>query len=219
MTAKAREHSFDELTRGLASGSISRRKAIRLMGAALVGGTLASFPGGAWAAKGGRSSCAKFCQSLFGANTPEEAECVSAARTGQGPCFTCTTETGCGPNFTKPTCSEGPYSCDRCSCCTSITGSCGSNGECCSGRCVSGTCAAACPTGTVTLCNGTCAKPCTSDADCAGCFHCVVEVSSGATVCSNSTDVLNPCPTPCGCPPGQFCQQFGGAGNFCVRAC
>jgi hypothetical protein len=36
---------FDELTRALASGSISRCKALRLMGAALVGGTLASFPG------------------------------------------------------------------------------------------------------------------------------------------------------------------------------
>ena len=34
------ESSFDELTRGLASGNITRGKAIRLMGAALVGGTL-----------------------------------------------------------------------------------------------------------------------------------------------------------------------------------
>jgi hypothetical protein len=32
---------FDELASGLASGSISRGKALRLMGAALVGGTLA----------------------------------------------------------------------------------------------------------------------------------------------------------------------------------
>jgi hypothetical protein len=39
------EHSFDELARGLASGSVSRGKALRLMGAALVGGALASIPG------------------------------------------------------------------------------------------------------------------------------------------------------------------------------
>jgi hypothetical protein len=39
------EHSFDELARGLASGSVSRRKALRLMGAALLGSTLASIPG------------------------------------------------------------------------------------------------------------------------------------------------------------------------------
>src|SRR5215207_10704392 len=36
------ESSFDELATGLASGSISRGRALRLMGAALVGGTLAS---------------------------------------------------------------------------------------------------------------------------------------------------------------------------------
>jgi hypothetical protein len=36
---------FDELASGLASGSISRGKALKLMGAALLGGTLASIPG------------------------------------------------------------------------------------------------------------------------------------------------------------------------------
>jgi hypothetical protein len=45
MSPEARERSFDELARGLASGSISRGKALRLMGAALVGGLLASMPG------------------------------------------------------------------------------------------------------------------------------------------------------------------------------
>jgi hypothetical protein len=39
----AREEGFfDDLARGLARGSITRGKALRLMGAALVGGTLAS---------------------------------------------------------------------------------------------------------------------------------------------------------------------------------
>jgi hypothetical protein len=50
MTPEARERSFDELSRALASGSLSRRKALRLMGAALVGGALASIPGIAGAA-------------------------------------------------------------------------------------------------------------------------------------------------------------------------
>ena len=39
------EHSIDELARGLASGSVSRRKALRLMGGVLVGTALASVPG------------------------------------------------------------------------------------------------------------------------------------------------------------------------------
>jgi hypothetical protein len=40
-----REGSFDELAKGLAAGTLSRGKALRLMGAALVGGALASVPG------------------------------------------------------------------------------------------------------------------------------------------------------------------------------
>jgi hypothetical protein len=51
MSPEARDHSFDELTRGLASGTLSRGKALRLMGAALVGGALASIPGTAWGVK------------------------------------------------------------------------------------------------------------------------------------------------------------------------
>ena len=43
-----REGSFYELAKGLASVNFSRGKALRIMGAALVGGALASFPGAAW---------------------------------------------------------------------------------------------------------------------------------------------------------------------------
>ena len=42
MSSEPRDHSFDELARGLASGTLSRGKALRLMGAALVGGALGS---------------------------------------------------------------------------------------------------------------------------------------------------------------------------------
>jgi hypothetical protein len=38
MSPEARERSFDELARGLASGNVTRGKALRLLGAALVGG-------------------------------------------------------------------------------------------------------------------------------------------------------------------------------------
>jgi hypothetical protein len=54
MSPEARESSFDELAKGLASGTLSRRKALRLMGAALVGGVLASIPGIAEAAPKGK---------------------------------------------------------------------------------------------------------------------------------------------------------------------
>ena len=41
--------SFDELAKGLATSAISRRKALRWMGGALVGAALAAVPGVAWA--------------------------------------------------------------------------------------------------------------------------------------------------------------------------
>ncbi len=43
-----REGSFYELAKGLPSGNFSRGKALKIMGAALVGGALAAFPGAAW---------------------------------------------------------------------------------------------------------------------------------------------------------------------------
>jgi hypothetical protein len=45
-----RERSFDALARGLANGSISRRRALRLLGGALVGGAVASIAGVGWLA-------------------------------------------------------------------------------------------------------------------------------------------------------------------------
>ena len=45
-----RESSFDELAKGLASGTISRRGVLRLIGSATVGTVLASVSGVAWAA-------------------------------------------------------------------------------------------------------------------------------------------------------------------------
>jgi len=45
-----RERSFDAFARGLANGSISRRKALRMLGAALVGGAVASIPAVGWLA-------------------------------------------------------------------------------------------------------------------------------------------------------------------------
>jgi hypothetical protein len=49
MSPEAGERSFDELASGLASGTLSRRRVLRLMGGALVGSALASIPGMAWA--------------------------------------------------------------------------------------------------------------------------------------------------------------------------
>ena len=102
MSPEARERSFDELARGLASGRLSRRKALKLMGAALVGGALASLPGAAWAARGGgggKSACAHYCQSLFPGDDAAQGRCTSQGTKRTGPCFACG-----GPGNPGPTC-------------------------------------------------------------------------------------------------------------------
>jgi hypothetical protein len=78
------ELSFDDLAKGVASGTASRRKALRLLGAALVGGALASIPGVAWAAKGGNRECVRCCKEKFGPG-PERGECISAGARGECP--------------------------------------------------------------------------------------------------------------------------------------
>ncbi len=63
MSREPRERAFDELARLSARGTLSRGKALRLMGAALVGGVLASIPGVALAApcSPGFTSCGSNC--------------------------------------------------------------------------------------------------------------------------------------------------------------
>jgi hypothetical protein len=105
MPEQTRERSFDELAKGLAGGTVSRRKALRLMGAALVGGALASIPGVASA----KPTCTNRFPVRCGTKCcPEEARCVrgrcvcpageSAAcpsSTVQGSFFCCPVGTTC----------------------------------------------------------------------------------------------------------------------------
>ena len=80
-----RERSFDALARGLANGSISRRKALRMLGAALVGSALASIPGMALA------------QPPPGACKPKGAKCIVNRDCCSQNCFTQNGKLICGP--------------------------------------------------------------------------------------------------------------------------
>ena len=64
MTEGTKGRSFDALAKGLASGDVSRGKALKLMGAALFGGAFASIPGAALAQSsggGGRPTGSRGC--------------------------------------------------------------------------------------------------------------------------------------------------------------
>jgi hypothetical protein len=95
--------SFDELAKGLASGTVSRRKALKMLGAALVGGAFASMPGVAWAAKGGNSECIRCCKETFDPGR-ERQQCISAGAHGECP-VTCDGNGGgggCPPGSLPP---------------------------------------------------------------------------------------------------------------------
>jgi len=78
------ELSFEDLAMGVASGTLSRRKALSLLGAALVGGALTSMPGVAWAAEGGNSECVRCCKETYGPGR-ERGQCISAGARGECP--------------------------------------------------------------------------------------------------------------------------------------
>jgi hypothetical protein len=123
---------FDDLTRALARGT-SRRQALKVLG----GGLLAALvPGSVFAAKGGNSTCAKFCADTFGADTPAAKQCTSEAAKGRGLCYSC------GPASNN----QGAL-CGQTCCTTSVANA--------TATCNSGTCGFTCNAG-YQPCNGTC---------------------------------------------------------------
>jgi Stigma-specific protein, Stig1 len=146
MNEEPRERSFDELAKGLASGEVSRGKALRLMGAALVGGALVAIPGVAFArtprtpptGKGGcpqgRTLCRGKCYDL---QTSSEncGQCGNVCSAGQvcqgGTCLgargaLCSSNSQCASGLY---CSTGG-TCEPCGPTTCATGCCDANGVC-----------------------------------------------------------------------------------------
>src|SRR5918997_3964241 len=127
--------SFDELAKGLASGTLSRGKVLRWMGGALVGAALASVPGVAWAndrCPDGQTRCGDRCVNLQ-TNERHCGSCSNRCRSTQtcckGRCVNLqANERHCGSCFNR--CPEGS-------------------------ECVGGVCQRGCPSGT-TLCGGNC---------------------------------------------------------------
>jgi hypothetical protein len=163
MSPEARERAFDDLATQMASGSISRGKALRLMGAALVGGTLGSLGiRGASADQGEneeckpeKKKCRKNSQCCSGNCDSSSGKCAPACPTGyvrlsNGTCAKpCTNGIvdcpGCGTGGCSGHVSGGAAYC------VSSRQSCTSNTDCVSGICDAGTCHctsdAQCPSG------------------------------------------------------------------------
>jgi hypothetical protein len=180
-----RERSFDALARGLANGSISRRKALRMLGAALVGSALASIPGVALA-KPPPGTCKE-----LGFKCAANTECCSknCIKNPQGNGKIC----GCPTNQTL--CGN------RC-----IT--CNNTGEIVNPA----TCQCECPTGK-SLVNGTCVATCIFEGQCVGpncgvgCF--CRETTEGVPICVSNFAVgqFDECTSTAQCGLGSVCVQ------------
>src|SRR5215216_2120016 len=132
--------SLDELAKGLANGTLSRGKALRLVGGALLGSALGSIPGVAWAddrCSEGQTRCGDRCVNLqtnerhcgsCSNRCAEGEECVSGVC--QGACLSN------GVSCTDPSqCCSGICESSTCVACRSNGSICTANSECCSGNC------------------------------------------------------------------------------------
>jgi hypothetical protein len=186
--------SFDELAVGLASGEVSRRRALRLMGAALVGGTLGSLGGvaGADLCKPNGKVCKKNQQCCSG-NCDSSKKCAPACASGQvlcnGNCVSNSCLTNSGQVFNTSTC--------QCECPTDRV------------KLSNGTCAKPCAFGT---------------ADCDGCgIGCAEDVLGSRYCISGVVDSAPPCANDSGCPSGEICinvpAPIGSPPTVCAAAC
>jgi hypothetical protein len=184
------DRSIDKLAKGLASGAVSRRKALRMLGAALVGGALASSPGVAWSAKPAPCPSGKKC----GRNCCPDASFACS----QGKCGCPSGTTNCAGTCVDPTTFQtDPQNC----------GTCGN--VCPSGTaCTSGACLGFCPEGLSCCCdctycsvdeNGSCIPDAPRIRQCVG---------TGFTE-SEIQRCVDSCPAP---PPGY---RLEGAGLGC----
>jgi hypothetical protein len=126
----AREESFfDDLARGLADGSVTRGKALRLMRAALVGGTLGSL-----GIDGEASADPPGCK-RNGKNCTMNAQCCSGNCSGGSCRAQTTTTTTSTSTSTTSTSTTTPGCLPNGGICTADTQCCGGtvcpNGKCC----------------------------------------------------------------------------------------
>jgi hypothetical protein len=199
---------FDDLARGLADGSITRGKALRLMGAALVGGALGSV--GIGEASADPPGCKR-----NGKNCTRDTQCCSG-NCSSGSCQAKTTTTTTSTSTSTTSTTTSTTSTSTTPMCQPNGGTCSPDGTpCCSGNCSNGFC---CASGHVGLSNGTCAKPCTSDEECinfsCGAPFCVTDIS-GARYCSGITFTAY-CSVNILCPYGFFCLSDG---STCAQSC
>jgi hypothetical protein len=156
--AREEDGFFDDLARGLADGSLTRGKALKLMGAAVVGGTLGSL------GIGGVAVADEECKPT-GKKCRKNAQCCSGICSG-GTCQAQTTTTTTSTSTTSTSTSTTSTSTTPMCIPTASSTTCTADNQCCSGNCC-GT-----STGSPGRCYQHASTPCTTGAQCCGsCFN------------------------------------------------
>ena len=244
MSQQTTDRSFDDLARALAEGSISRRRALRLFAGTAIAALIPSRalaqskmvtichvppgnPANAHTITVGEAAAQRHLEqhpgdTMGSCQTSPTTTTSTSTSTTSTSSTTSTTSTSTSTTTPTTSTSTSTTSTSTTPMCLSNGGSCSANNQCCSGRCAGGMCAEPCPSGTVTLSNGTCAKLCTGNAmvcTAANCF-CLLHVSDQAFYCGSviGASRVQGCMDDIACPPGEFCRHERAA-TECVRAC
>jgi hypothetical protein len=232
MSEPTGEHSLDELAKGLATGTLSRGKAIRWMGGALLGAALASVPGVAWANDCRRlgRACRRDSQCCSRNCIRQGDDKVCGCPEGRTPCNDrCVNldrnENHCGSCFnrcqTGETCADGTCCPNSRVCGTGTSLTCCAEGQ----ECVDGVCQGSCPGTTLTTegdCN--CASICPGGIpitvtcqDNPNCF--CFETTEGSGFCVDNFTPTSGCSSSSQCPSGSKCIVNTCIGDSAIGVC
>ena len=171
MSQQTTNRYFDDLARGLATGTLSRGKAIRWMGGALLGAALASVPGVAWA-----NDCRR-----LGRQCRRDSQCCSRNCIRQGDVKVCDCPEG------KTACNERCVNLDRNdNHCGECFNRCAEDQEC-----VDGMCRGDCPSGSTLIGTQCCpdAQVCVTDTSVTCCAAAEVCVPHLTPPCRSSCPI------------------------------
>lgn len=200
MARRTTERSFDELARGLAEGSISRRRALKLF----AGTALATLVPARLAEADDDRDCKERGQRCGGGRGKCCGKLVCREGRCRRPRTTTTTSSTTSTTTTTPTTTTSTTTTPMC---IPDGGSCSVGSDCCSGLVCKG------PAGQRT-CAESCVPPNAISCDAADSFSCAggflggcvcIEASEGGGYCVTSA-TGDRCSSSCDCPAGQFCQ-------------